>query len=278
MRFRMNKRNNADFINIDKLKSKKVIDKITDTIVYSPEDYGISSQYTGSGTKILIIDSGCPEHKDIPSKAECQDFMGEEDNPYDENGHGTIVAGIIASRNKRSLIGLAPDSQIYYSKVTDNKNNSDYSAVVSSVLWGIVKKVDIIVIALGSQYDYQILHDAIKKASDAGICIFAAAGNHLNAEDSEANYPARYPEVYSVGNLTRAKKINEKILEKVDFAMKNKTIVSTYLKDEYIQVTGSSVSTAFVAGLASLLMEKHKKKKKADIPKLVYSDLQQIFK
>ena len=278
MRFKMNRRTDSDFINIDKLKSKKVVDKLTEPVIYSPEEYGLSAKYTGSGTRMLIIDSGTPEHKDIEIKAEQHDFVTDNDHIFDEVGHGTIMAGLIVSKNKRSIIGIAPDTEISYAKVTNNKGSSEYNAIISAMLWGIVKDVDIIVLALGSQYDYKILHDAIIKAKNQGIIIFAAAGNHINEDDSEINYPARYPEVYSVGNLTRAKKTNTKILEKVDFAMKNKVVTSTYLKNKYIQVSGSSISTALVAGLASLLIEKNKKIPKTEIPKIIYSELQAIVK
>ena len=280
MRFKMNRRNNVEFINIDALKNTKIIDKLTKAVIYSPEDYGISAKYTGEGTKVLVIDSGAPKHKDIEVIEEPQDFASNEDNvdAIDRVGHGTIVAGLLGAKNKKSIIGLAPDATIFYAKATNSKNNSNYNSIVSAILWGIVKDVDIIVMALGSQYDYKILHDSIKKAHDFGICIFAAAGNHINEEGSEINYPARYPEVYSVGNLTRAKKTNDKILEKVDVAMKNKAITSTYLKNRYIKVSGSSISTAIVAGLASLLIEKNKKIDKKDMPKTIYSELQKIVK
>ncbi len=278
MRFKMNRRTDGNFVSIDNLKSKKVLDKLEETVIYSPEDYGVSAQYTGQGTKMLIIDSGKPKHKDIHVQGEHHDFVGVEDNVFDEAGHGTIMAGLIASRKKTSIVGIAPDTEISYAKVTDKNGNSEYNAIISAILWGIVKNVDIIVLALGSQYDYKVLHDAIKKAKNMGILIFAAAGNHINEENSEINYPARYPEVYSVGSLTRAKKTNNKILEKVDFAMKNKIVTSTYLKNKYIKVSGSSISTAFVAGLASLLIEKNKKIPKKDMPKIIYSELQLIVK
>lgn len=277
MRFKMNRRNNNKFINIDELNRKKIIDKLTETLVYSPEDYGISAQYTGQGTKILVIDSGCPKHKDIEVKVSPQNFASDKDEAVDNSGHSTIISGLISAKNKSSMIGIAPDSTMLYAKATDSKNNSDYNSIVSAIVWGIIKDVDIIVLALGSQYDYKVLHDIIKKAHGLGICIFAAAGNHIKEEDSEINYPARYSEVYSVGNLTRAKKTNIKILEKVDFAMKNKTVVSTYLKNKYIQSSGSSISTAIVAGLASLLVEKNKKVDKKDMPKTIYSELQKVL-
>lgn len=273
MRFKMNRKND-NFVNIDKLKSKKVLNKITDAIVYSPEEYGVSARYTGAGVKILVIDSGAPKHKSIKTRPEQHDFIGEK--PLDEEGHGTIVAGLISSKDKNSIIGIAPDAKVLYAKVANEKGNSEYNALVSSILWGIVKNVDVIVMALGSQYNYTILHDAIKKARNAGILIFAAAGNNIT--ETDINYPARYPEVYSVGNLKRIKKVNEKILEKVDFALKNKVVTSTYLNNKFIQVSGSSISTAFVAGLASLLIEKNKKVKKINMPKTIYSELQQLIK
>lgn len=279
MRFKMNRRNNTkDFMNIDALRKKKMIDKIEEPVVYSPEEYGISAQYTGKNIKILVIDSGSPKHKDINKDSEKQDFASGDDNFYDSTGHGTMVAGIIASQKKSSIIGIAPKAEMLYAKVTDKNGDSSYGAIVSSLLWGIVRKVDIIIMALGAQYDYQVLHDAIKKAHENGILIFAAAGNDINEEDSEINYPARYPEVYSVGNLTRTKKNNVKILEKVDFAMKNKVFVSTYLKNKYINVSGSSMSTAFVAGLAALLIEKSKKEKKKYTPQTIYTQLQKNVK
>jgi subtilisin family serine protease len=128
--------------------------------------------------------------------------------------------------------------------------------------------------ALGSSYDYQILHDAIIKASNKGILIFASAGNSLHEKDSEVDYPAKYAEVYSVGNL---KKNNTSIIEKVDFVIQDKKFISTYLKNLYIEVSGSSVSTALVAGLSALLVEKNKSNKKEAMPKLVYTELQKLL-
>ena len=279
MRFKMNRKSNINkFAKIDDLKRKKYIDSVDEPVIYSSESYGISAKYTGEGTKILIIDSGAPKHKDIAAIKEKQDFASDTDDVFDKSGHGTLVSGLISAQNKKSIRGIAPNSNILSAKVTDKNGDMSYSAIVSAILWGLVKDVDIIVMALGSQYDYSILHDAIKKAHSTGVVIFAAAGNHIQEEGSEINFPARYPEVFSVGNLTRTKKINLKILEKVDFAMKNKGTISTYLNNKYIEASGSSISTAFVAGLASLLIEKNKKGEKKDMPKKIYYELQQILK
>jgi subtilisin len=273
----MNRRNDTEFININELKKKQIVDKIPEPIIYSPEDYGISAKYTGEKVKILIIDSGVPTHKNIKNKKESHNFADENGETNDDTGHSTIVSGLIGSKNKQSLIGIAYNSELLFAKIINNKGDSDYNSIVSSILWGVVEDVDIIVMALGSQYDYKILHDAIIKARNRGICIFAAAGNHINEEGSEINYPARYPEVFSVGNLTRSKKTNLKILEKVDFAIKNKMTYSTYLKNKYVKTSGSSIATAIVAGIGSILIEKNKRTSKKNMPTKIYTELQKII-
>jgi subtilisin family serine protease len=131
----MNKKTDTkDFIKINEIKNKKIIDVLTKTSIYSPEEYGISAQYTGEGVKILIIDSGCPEHKDIDVLGEKQDFISNENKPNDETGHGTIMAGIISAKNKKTIIGIAPKAEIFYAKATDKYGNGNYNSIVASVL------------------------------------------------------------------------------------------------------------------------------------------------
>ena len=125
---------------------------------------------------------------------------------------------------------------------------------------------------MGTQYDYRVFHDAIKKAKEHDICIFAASG-----DEEELDFPARYPEVFSAGFLTRSKKRNDKIRENSDFYLPNKGLYTTYLDNKYVKVSGSSVSTAFFAGLGAVLVEQYKKEGKKNISKLVYSELNKIF-
>ena len=60
------KKNNH--INVEKNNIHSVSEKIEKPIVYCPEDYFIPKQYKGEGVKIVLVDSGCPKHKDIKSK------------------------------------------------------------------------------------------------------------------------------------------------------------------------------------------------------------------
>ena len=261
----------SDQFVIDK-KKKLIIDKIPSTIVYSPSAYGIDNKCTGKGVKIAILDSGCTNHKDIKFEGDKISFCDDNIVANDKNGHSTMIAGIIKSNNKKSIIGLAPHSKLLFAKVVNHKGECSFNSLVAGVLWAIVKEVDIIVIALGSQYDYRVLHDAVKKARDHGICIFAASG-----DGEEIDFPARHEEVFSAGFLTRSKKKNELIRKNVDFHLPNRGLYTTYLNNKYVKISGSSVSTAFFAGLGAVLVEQYKKENKKNISKLVYSQLDKIF-
>ena len=263
--------NKLNKIKINK-KKRNSIKIIPTPIIYSPSSYKINNRCTGKGVKIAILDSGYSYHKDMIFEGEKISFCERNISTEDKNGHSTMISGIIKSNSKKSIIVIAPHVKLLYGKVVDNNGQCNFNSLVAGVLWSIVKGVDIIVIAMGSQYDYRVLHDAIKKARSHGICIFAASG-----ENEELDYPARYKEVFSTGFLTRDKKKNDLIKQNVDFYLPNKGIYTTYLDNKYVKVSGSSISTAFFAGLGAVLIEQYKKEKKKNIPKLLYSKLDKIF-
>ena len=266
----MNIRLFPEIIEINKNK-RNIIETLPNTVLYSPSLYGINNKCTGKGVKIAILDSGCPSHKDIMTEGEkvslCENNIGIED----KNGHATMVSGVIKANNKNSIIGTAPHAQLLFGRVLDNKGKCGFNSLVAGVLWAIVKEVDIIVVAMGTQYDYMILHDAIKKAREYGICLFSASG-----ENDEIDYPAKYKETFSVGFLTKSKIKNEKIKKNVDFYLPNNGLYTTYLNNKYVKISGSSISTGFFAGLAAVLIEQYKREKKRNLPELVYSKLKNI--
>ena len=267
-----------DSIEIEEKAKKNIIDELEEPILYSPIAYGIDTACTGKKVKISILDSGCPRHKDIKVVGDRISFCEENLGSYDSQGHATMLAGIIASRNKKAVTGLAPHSEIQYGRIINNKGICGFNSLVAGVLWSIVKEVDIIVIALGTQYDYIVLKDAVKKAREHGICVFAASGDKGIDNEWDMDFPARYEHVISTGFMTRNKAQNDILRKKVDLNLPNRGLYTTYLDNKYIKVSGSSVSTAFYAGLAAVLIEQYKKEKKKDIPTEVYSKLSSLFK
>ena len=267
----MKDRSTTEQFFIDK-KKKVILDSMPHTEVYSPSLYGINNGCTGKGVKIAILDSGCPNHKDIKIDGDKISFCDENAIVNDNNGHSTMVTGIIKASNKKSIIGIAPHAKMLFSKVVTHKGKCSFNSLVAGVLWAIVKDVDIIVIALGTKYDYRVMYDAIKKAREYGITVFAASG-----ENEQCDFPARYDEVISAGFLTRGKAKNEIIKKNTDLQLPNKGMYTTHLDNKYVKISGSSVSAAFFAGLGAVLVEQYKKENKKNIPKLVYNQLNKIF-
>jgi len=250
-----------DLIKIERKPVKSILDKIEKPVVYRSTDYNLSSKFTGKNIKIAIIDSGSPKHKDIIVKEKIS-FCKNSKHTCDKLGHATMMAGIIKSNHKSNIKGIAPKTEIYCTKIVDDEENCSFNSLIAAILWAIVKKVNIILISLGTQYDYEVLHDSIKKAHKLGICIIAAAGNDKN---KEINFPARYPEVFSVGNSSK---------NNADFKIPQKEFTTTYLNNKYIKTSGSSPASALVAGLTSLLIEKYPNHSTEEI----YDELKKILK
>lgn len=266
-----------DKIEIEDKINRKIINSLPSPVIYCPSVYKVDNQCTGKGVKIAILDSGCPQHNDIKITGDKISLCEENLNVYDKIGHATAISGIINANNKKGIVGLAPNAQLYFAKIVDNNGICSFNALVAGVLWAIVKQVDIIVIAMGSKYDYMVLKDAIKKARDHDICVFAASGDNIT-ENSDIDFPARYENVFSSGFLTRSKKRNILIKSKVNFVLPNKALFTTYLNNQYIKLTGSSIATSFFAGIAATFIEQYKKGRKKDISSLVYSSMSKIFK
>jgi len=253
------------YFKINKKQIKNISDKIK-PISYSKKGY------TGKGVKIAVIDSGCPQHSDIKICGEQISFCDDNANVADNYGHSTMVSGIISANNDKSIIGIAPDAELLFAKVANDAGECSFNSIVAGVLWSIVKQVDIMVVALGTQYDYSVMHDAVKKARDNNICIFAAAGSDIGEED--LNFPARYSEAFSASVLTKGEKKNKKIMEKSDLYTSNKGMYTTYTNNKYVRAYGSSISTAYFAGHAALLIEQYRKTiPRNEMPALIYSKL-----
>ncbi len=264
-----------NYFNIEKkiITKKNIFDKIK-PVNYSIKEGGTE---TGKDVRICVIDSGRPVHKDIKiSNAEQTSFCDENSCIHDNYGHSTIVSGIIKANNKNSIIGVAYNSRLLYAKVVNDAGECSFNSIVAAVLWAIVKKVDIIMIAIGTQYDYNILHDSIRKARRSNICIISAA-ELIGDNNSEITFPAKYNQVFSVGSLKRGN--NKEIIEKIDNYIPNKGLYTTYLNNKYIRMTGTSIATAYYTGLTAKLIEKYKKTiPKHEIVSLIYSKLKRKMK
>ena len=270
-------------IRIEKYKGE-TIEALFSPAIYSPSRYGLSEDLKGRNVKIAIIDSGCPQHKDIIVRGEKVTFCDTDKNLYDKTGHSTMVSGIIRSNNKKAIVGLAPHAELYFAKIIDEFGKCTFSSMVAAVLWAIVKKVDIILMALGTLYDYSILHNAIQKAADRGICVISASNNLIRENKFIVDFPSKYKEVFSVTSSSGDKNKDKILRASVDFILPSEALYTTFLNNKYTKVNGSSISSAIVCGLVALLLEKNKKENNMsnnmsnNIHKDIHSELLKILK
>lgn len=217
--------------------------------------------YTGKDITIAIIDTGCSSHDDLNKNIiGGRNFTTEDDtnNYNDYNGHGSHVAGIVASNGH--IKGVAPDSKLLILKVLESNGNGNLENVVNAINYAIDQKVNIINLSLGCKVDIPELHSAIKRAVNNNVMVCCAIGNEGDngANTNEIDYPAYYPEVISVGAIDNSRLSatfsNSNIF--CDCVAPGVNVISTHLNNGYVGLDGTSMSTPHVVGAIALLMEK----------------------
>lgn len=205
---------------------------------------------------IAVIDTGLDySHKDLARAAGAgYNVLHPDSPPHDDNGHGTHIAGTVAANNPESgMTGTAPQTIIHPVKAFDQSGSALISDIVSGIEWCIKNRMDIINMSFGMQRSSPLLREAVRRAARAGIIIVASAGNDGKRR---TDYPARYPEVISVGAATRQGKILN-ISNRgryIDLYAPGEEVVSTWLNGRYHALSGTSMAASYVSGACALLL------------------------
>jgi len=156
------------------------------------------SGYDGSGIIISIIDTGIDlNHPDLDGQIiGGYDFVDNDDMPEDINGHGTQVAGIIASNG--NLKGIAPNSKILMYKVSEDGESVPSNLIIKAIEKSIEDGADIINISLGINQTNTKIDQAVNKAIKNNIFVVTAAGN-FGPELSTIGSPGINPNAITVG-------------------------------------------------------------------------------
>lgn len=216
----------------------------------------------GSGTKVCIIDTGMNDHTNLPSPVAEHDFVHNDGTADDENGHGTMVAGIVASNHSATLLsykGVAPGSQLLIAKVFDASGTGSSSLVVSAMDWCADNGAEVISMSLGHggftshcDTDYSALF--ANSMVDMGIVVVAASGN--DGYTNKISAPACGSKVISVGSVSKtdAHSSFSNGASFLSVVAPGENITTTnYKNNTFTTFSGTSAATPFIAGVASLL-------------------------
>ncbi|WP_099188420.1 S8 family peptidase [Tepidibacter mesophilus] len=247
--------------------------------------------FRGDGITIAVLDTGCDyNHPNLKNNIIggynfTGDYNKDVNNFYDENGHGTHVAGTIAaSDNRLGIIGVAPNAKLLILKALSNSGRGNYKDIVEAIEYAInwtgpnKEKVRVISMSLGLNRDVKDFYQVIKKAVKNNILLICSSGNMGDGkgQTDELQYPAIYPEVLQIGAIDMNKKIAffSNTNSELDIVAPGVNIISTFPKGNYMSLSGTSMAAPHVAGAAALLIEKYEKKcnknlKHSEIFKLV---------
>ena len=237
--------------------------------------------YRGTGIGVAVIDSGITSwHADLTylgssslvktkngqRVAAFVDLVNGRTSPYDDNGHGTHVAGIIAGNGFDTLgarAGIAPDAHLVSLKVLDEYGRGVISNVIAALDWvvkyGAAYNVRVVNLSVGAavteSYKTDPLTIAAKRAVDAGIVVVTAAGNLGQNRLGEAQYgaissPGNAPWVLTVGASNHEGTVSRTDDQMAPFSSRGPSAIDFEAKPD---IVAPGVGTASLSDPLSLL-------------------------
>ena len=218
--------------------------------------------------RIAIVDTGAdlahPELRgQIADSWRASGWLGRLglSSARDDNGHGTHCAGVAAAAGLEGVSGLAPGCKLLIAKALDKDGAGATSDVVRGIRWAVSSGARVLSLSMGGEVDNRALREAVKDALAAGVVVVAAMGNEGK---QVKNYPAAYPGVIAVGATTRTDKVAGFSTRGawISVSAPGSSILSTtptYAVQADLgkgsgTLSGTSMATPLVAGLAALLL------------------------
>ena len=282
-------RNNPRVLKIEKSLPVKVVLDTSKEQVNASNTWRLiynNLNITGKGESVCILDSGvdythpslggCTSEsfingtcsKVIAGNNYCptDDCNSQNSTPLDNNGHGTPVAGIVASTNN-TFRGIAPDSTIVAIKVLDSSGGGTTANAVAGIDWCVNNasrfNISVISMSFGTTVLFSSHCDsssssftnAIANAIKKNISVIAATGNEFNI--SKIVLPACITNVTAVGSVTDADAISSFSNRNsiTDLFAPGESITSTQLGGGFVSQSGTSTSTPHVAAAFALLRQ-----------------------
>lgn len=240
---------------------------------------------TGQNVTIAFLDTGVDyNHLDLKDNYIADgsyDFVNNDTDPMDDNGHGTHCAGIAVGKGNESnfqYVGVAPDAKFYEFKVLDSNGNGDLATYLDGMHRALDPNndsdssdhVDIISLSFGTENpgnpDDEFCQ-AVDDVVDAGVVVVVAAGN-LGPGSKTITSPGCARKSICVGSTDKSDVIasfssrgpvewDGNYMIKPDLVAPGVSITSAKLGGGYTTKSGTSMAAPHVAGAAALILQAH---------------------
>jgi subtilisin family serine protease len=207
----------------------------------------------GAGVKVAVIDTGIDAaHPNLKANLKGGwNAITKTADYNDDNGHGTHCAGTVAAaEGDAGVVGVAPQAELYGVKVLDADGSGTFDDVIAGMQWAVDNKMQIASMSLGASKGNPSLLAAVEAMKKAGVALIAAAGNSGRA----VGFPAAYPGAIAVAALDAKDKVAYFSSRGPEVALiaPGVDVRSTYKEGGYDTLSGTSMATPHVSGLAAL--------------------------
>jgi subtilisin family serine protease len=195
---------------------------------------------------------------DLPGKG---DYLTPDNDPMDESGHGTRVAGIAGAvvNNAFGIAGAAIDAKIMPLRagvtLQSNQTFLEEDDLAAAIIYAVENGARVINMSWGARENAKLIRDAIRFAASRDVILVSSAGN---SGEAGLSYPAALDETIAVGATDQQDRLSgfSSTGVPLDLVAPGTNILSTFPGNLYLRGSGTSFSSPLVAGLSALLISR----------------------
>ncbi|GAB90825.1 S8 family serine peptidase [Gordonia rhizosphera] len=230
-----------------------------------------TSQFDGTGVNVAVLDTGFDlNHPDFAGRTITTKSFITGQNVQDGNGHGTHCVGTSCGPKRPGQgprYGVAAGANIFVGKVLSNQGSGSDTGILAGIEWALANRCAVISMSLGANNPQPVraYEEVGRRALAAGSLIIAAAGNNAARPGNPGfvGSPANSPSILAVAALASDLRIASFSARAttveggaIDIAAPGVDVYSSWpLPDRYNTISGTSMATPHVAGIAALIAQ-----------------------